>query len=291
MSNDNPQTRTQIRLLIASNTGGSAKTTTAVHIAYGIAAKGFKVVLIEMDPNGSLITFTSAGELEPDATKTLATVLRKDFKGDYPLYPLWAEHLPKKNCYALFGGKALDESISEIETSNRKYQILSDRLEDYPLDADLLILDTPASLKPMALLGLSVATHVLAPIKPEYKDTGSFIGFLDWFYTYVEELRLRPRPELLGFLPCRVDIASSTHQSILGIDRQGKLRTDIDGSKTLPGAAHSQGIHCFPFIRESQHFLTASGLGLPLQAYRPKADAAKDYDPIVTHLVKLIKSK
>jgi chromosome partitioning protein len=201
---------------------------------------------------------------------------------------LTISRLTQKSKHSLFGGKSLDETVSEIELSSRKYLSLDDRLTDYPLDADFIIFDTPASLKPMALLGLVACTHVLAPIKPEHKDTGAFAGFLEWYYEYTSEMRLNPKPKLMGFLPCRVDLQAATHRDILGLDKKGKPRSDIPYEETLPGIVQALGIHCYPVVRESNHYLTASGYGLPIHLYRPGLDVSNDINPVVNHIVKLI---
>jgi chromosome partitioning protein len=275
----------QIRLTIASNAGGSGKTTVATHLAYAVGAKGYKVTLIELDQNGSLCIFA---RLTPALMEqSIASVFKKAFTGNYPLVPLWAEHL--STVTAIQGGKFLEESIAEIYNYSRRHYTLKDKLEDFPLNSDLIIFDTPASLEPMGLIALAACTHVLVPIKPEYKDTGSFAGFLDWFYSKVDDLRLKPQPEILGFVPTRVDLYDvGAHRDILGLDKKGKLRTDIDPEKTLPYLIEQMGIHCFPFIRESNYYLKASGSGLPLNLYRPGCDAAEDFKPIVSSLIKLM---
>ncbi|HEY9663614.1 MAG TPA: ParA family protein, partial [Allocoleopsis sp.] len=53
-----PKAAQQIRIAIESNTGGSGKTTLATHLAYTLGKKGYKVVLIDLDQNGSLSLFT-----------------------------------------------------------------------------------------------------------------------------------------------------------------------------------------------------------------------------------------
>ena len=68
----------QIRICIASNAGGSGKTTAAVHLAYAIAAKGFKVTIIELDISSSLSTFTGLS-MNPDPQDSIAVV----FEGLY----------------------------------------------------------------------------------------------------------------------------------------------------------------------------------------------------------------
>ena len=98
----------QIRLAILSNAGGSGKTTAAVHLAYVIGVRGYKVTLIELDSNGSIQTFARL----PPATseKSLAAVLKKDFDGNYPLVPLWSEHI--SNIWAIQGGRSFTRQCS-----------------------------------------------------------------------------------------------------------------------------------------------------------------------------------
>ena len=257
----------------------------AAHLAYAIGAKGYKVTIIELDQSGSLSIF--AGLEKADADHSAAAVLSKDFNGGYPLISLWKDYLATVT--AIQGGEALEQSIQEIYLSARRYYMLRDRLEDYPLESDLIILDTPASLEPMGLVALAASSHVLIPIKPEYKDTGGFAKFLSWYYKKIDELRLRPKPEILGFVPTRVDLHEiAAHRNILGLDKEGKPRTDIDLSETLPVHIQEMGIHCFPHIKKSNFYLSASGAGLPLHLYRPKCAALKDLNPIVKQVIKLM---
>ncbi len=183
----------------------------------------------------------------------------------------------------------MEESIAELYNSNRKHYTLSDRLEDYPIDSDLIIFDTPASLEPMGLIGLAACTHVLAPVKPEYKDTGSLANLLNWFYGKVDELRLKPRPEILGFVPSRVDIVNEgIHRNLLGVTRKGEPNRKIKEEETLPYQIHQLGIHCFPAVRECSYYLWASGAGLPLHLYRPGCEFSQDFDPIVESVISLM---
>lgn len=263
----------------------------AVHLAYAIVAKGFKVTIMELDQSGSIKRFVGL----PSATKghSLAVGIDKNFQGDYPLIPIWTEHL--KNVTLVQGGASLEESIQQIiSTLASKYHVLAYCLNDYPLDADVVILDTPASLEPMGKVALAASTHLLIPIKPEYKDSDGASELIAWYNATVKELRLRPKPEILGFVPTRVDLDFDPHKMILGLERKGgkvERKTSIPEEETLQYQIYHLGCHCFSLVRESSEYINASGYGLPLQIYRPGNKAVHDLDPVVEKLLKILESK
>jgi chromosome partitioning protein len=281
--------RKQIRLMIASNAGGSGKTTTAIHLAYNLGKAGYKVTLIELDHNGSLSTFTGLSPI-PTEAESLLKVWRSDFDGDYPLQPVWEDYI--EGVTAIQGGKHLQTMIREIPSRGRGFYILQDRLiEEYPIDADVIIFDTPATLEPIGIMALAASTHVLCPIKPEQKDAEMLFGLLEWYYASVSEFKLRPKPEIIGFVPTRVDFKKSTHRRILGTDDRGLLLENADLSDTLPVLIKEAGVHCFPPVKDSNYYLTATTARLPLPLLRPNITAAQDYSPIAQVIMQLVEGK
>ncbi|NJM75320.1 MAG: ParA family protein [Acaryochloridaceae cyanobacterium RU_4_10] len=210
---------------------------------------------------------------------SIASVLKKGFKGNYPIQQIWNSKL--NNVGVIQGGEAVRDCIREVPIHARGHYILNDRLMDYPIDSDVLIFDTPASLEPMGVLALAASTHVLSPIKPEIKDAQGLFGFVRWYETTIEELRLSPVPSILGFVPMRVDYQDSgIHRDVLGIDKKGNVRKDIDQTETLPGLLESLNIRCFPFVKESKNYLRACAEGLPLPLYRSGLPSSDDFSAI-----------
>ncbi|PSB32066.1 ParA family protein [Stenomitos frigidus] len=281
----------QVRLSIQSNAGGSGKTTMTVHLAYAIAAKGYTVTILELDQSGSIKRFVGLPPVPKE--RSMAAVLDKGFHGEYPLIQIWTEHL--KNVTLIQGGASLEESIQLIiSTLASKYHVLAHTFDDYPLDADVVIIDTPASLEPMGKVALAAATHLLIPIKPEYKDSDGASELVAWYNETVRELRLRPKPEIIGFVPTRVDLDFGPHKMILGLERQkGKVvrKSNIAEEETLPYQIHQLGYTCFPIVRESSEYINASGYGLPLQVYRPGNKAVQDLDPVVRRILAILENK
>jgi chromosome partitioning protein len=264
----------KIRLDVKSNAGGTGKTTLVTHLAYILGKKGYSVTVIELDPLGSLKIFTGAFSQteDPPPEKTLASVFRDDFKGNYPLFPIWENKI--HNINVILGGAPLEESIHKIYSHSRKYYLLHDRLEDYPLESDIIILDNPGGLEPMGLVALAAATDILVVMQLEYKALYGSAGLINWFYDKINELRLRPEPKILGFVPSQVNIKKvAAHRNI---------------GEEIPNQLQELGISCFPPIRESNQFINASGVGLPIHLFAPACEAIKDFDPIVTKIIELM---
>jgi chromosome partitioning protein len=260
----------QLRLAILSNAGGSGKTTLATHLTYLISESGSSVALIDLDPQGSVSLFGGLPRALPE--HTMASVLgKKTFLGEWPLVPLWKENV--KNAFACQGELGLVETITTLSQHKRGAYLLSDRLEDYPLEQDVIIFDCPATLGPLPVIALSACTHILIPIQLEPKSIDGSAKLLEWLYQTFVELRLQPKPEILGFVPNQYDRRVAIHRTML--DELNPMLDNI-------------GIQCFPPIRYSTEFKNASSQGIPLHLFRPTNPACKDFTPIMKALQKLI---
>ncbi|MGG6262881.1 ParA family protein [Leptolyngbya sp. AN03gr2] len=282
----------QIKLTVESNAGGSGKTTLTVHLAYLLGARGFRVVVIELDPNGSIALFTGLPRLKSNQSETsIACIFEKTFDGSYPLTPVWTSSL-KDRVQIIRGGAPLHNTVRLLHQHDRPYEVLKHRLEDFPIEADVILIDTPASIEPMGLVGLAASTHLLVAVKAESKDSWSSSDLLSWYYDKIESLRLKPKPEILGFVPSRVNLQKfAEHRRTLGLTEDGQPNPKINLKETLPFQLERMGITCFPFIRESGYFLSACSAGVPVQIYRPGDEVARSFDPIADKIIKILKNR
>ena len=259
-----------IKLCIVSNAGGSGKTTLSIHLAYEISRQGFSVALIDLDPQGSLTLF--CGLPTPALHQTSATVFQERFDGNWPLVKCWVKQT--EGVEVCQGGLILTQTTNEISLHPRGSYLLADRLEDYPLPHELVIFDCPATLGPLPLVALAACTHILVPVQLQPKSIQGSAKLLEWLYLQKKQLRLRPEPQLLGFVPNQYENRRAAQRQIL---------------ESLPKKLAQMNIHCFPPIRSSAEFVNASAAGLPLQIYRPGHQAVKDFKSISESLIDLIK--
>ena len=209
-------------LAVANFKGGVGKTSTGAHLAMSAALDGYKVLVIDLDSQGSM-TSIFGGRVK-DEWQTVFPLLARHYgehlrtenqrrldRGEPPL-PLedtaaqalaistpdiaQKTHWPNINLI----GAQLDLYWAEFQVpvwrmqtrSWRLWDALSERLEaDGVLDAyDLLILDTPPALGYLTINALAAADIVLVPTGAsflEFESTGRFFDMLHATFASIEE--------------------------------------------------------------------------------------------------------
>lgn len=257
----------KVILSILANAGGVGKSTLAAHLAYEVSKKGYSVALLDLDPQKSLDVFCGLEATESESS--LVNVLAKDFDGEWPLCKIWNS----RKIDVCQGHQSMSLMADNLVTRRRGEYILSDRLKKYPLKHDLIIIDCPATLGMLTTNALAASSHILVPVQLEMKSAAGSAGLIEWCIDASEELALDPKPEILGFVPSIYDSKTSIHREILA---------------QLPEIASSLEVNLYPHIRDSKEFKNASALGQPLQMYRPKNPAAKDFKVVAKDIIRLI---
>jgi chromosome partitioning protein len=261
----------QIIVSVLAKAGGVGKTSTAVNVAYELAASyGVKTALIALDSNCSLADFVQlskrdeAGELI-DRVHSSAAIFDRGFQGDWPLQTTWAlKNLEVCQCHPELAGIA--ENLGQ---RRRADYILRDQLRKYPLDHTVVLLDCPGTSDSRVVVNaLAASTHVLIPLQLEVKIK-TLTELVEWVDQTSEELELSPMPEILGLVPNRYNKRWKMHQDYLG---------------QLPGVAESLDLNIYPPIPESAHIANACDAGLPLGQYRPGEACRKIYKQVARDL-------
>ncbi len=264
----------QVILWIGANAGGVGKTTLAVHIGYEMASRGFDVALLDLDSNGSMNLFCGLPK-SAKLDETIAIVFSEDFEGNWPLItPKWGE--PKGKLQLCQGGAIMAKVADDLSSRKRREYILADRLHDFALPHQLVILDCPAMLGILNDTGLAAATHLLIPVQLSYKSVKGATSLLTWYRAACRELRLTPIPKIMGFVPNQYDPSQAAQRKIL---------------HDLPEQLAQIQIPCYKQIRYSSEFNNASGKGLPLHVYRNNHVACTDFKPICDDLSALIQEE
>ncbi len=148
-------------LAVANQKGGVGKTTTTVNLAACFAELGYRVLVVDLDPQANATTGLG---IDPRSIScSMYDVILRDV-------PLMECALPTQMDGLLIAPSSLDLAGAEIElvpTFNRERK-LALALEPMMGDLDFVLIDCPPSLGLLTVNALTAATEVLVPIQCEY---------------------------------------------------------------------------------------------------------------------------
>ena len=148
-------------IAVTNQKGGVGKTTTAVNAAAGIAKLGYKVLLIDTDPQGNATSGVgvdkrsikySAYSIIVDDVKAEDAVLHTEFEG--------LDVIPS----------SIELAAAELELADLEHREarLKNALAAVKGEYDYIFIDCPPSLGLITTNALCAADTILVPIQPEY---------------------------------------------------------------------------------------------------------------------------
>lgn len=148
-------------LAIVNQKGGVGKTTTAVNVAAILAAKGQKVLMIDMDPQGNATS--SFGVEKNRQQKTIYDVLINENAIEDIMIDVGRKNLRLCPANIQLAGAEI-ELVSFVSRETILKKALTELRNQY----DFILMDCPPSLGLLTLNALTAANGVLVPIQSEY---------------------------------------------------------------------------------------------------------------------------
>lgn len=234
--------------------GGCGKSSTCFHLAGAFAALGLEVLLLDMDPQGSLSQGFLGSEVVESLTseQTLASLFDETrFFGSYSelLIPTQFERItlcPANQALAAF-------NVPEPETTGMQQYVVQEFLAEQH-QFDIVLIDCPPNLYRCSWTAMIAADYVLVPVPPE--DFGTQ-GLRAVHQCVQEAQRLNPILRRLGHLITRCDKRLLVHRMY-----EQKLR------ELYPQMVLST------VIPEASAFKVALTRRRPVQLHDPKSKAA-----------------
>jgi chromosome partitioning protein len=239
---------------VFNHKGGTAKTTTAVNVAAGLAARGQRVLLVDTDGQGNVGVSL---KLEFERSLYHVIVMGLDYRE--------AIVRARPNLDVLPANETLAAAELYLSGRQNRDRVLRDRLREARDAYDFVLLDCSPSLSLLNQNALVTSDILLCPVACDYL---ALVGVRQVLRTlrHVNQF-LRHPLELFGVLPTLFD---------------ARVRICQESYEALSGHFKS---HCLSPIRQSSKLKEAPSAGKPLREYAPQSPATADYEAVVERLI------
>ena len=241
------------RIAVFNHKGGTGKTTTAISVAAGLAARGKRVLLVDVDAQGNV--GVALGVRGPK-TMYHVLVLGTD--------PMDAAISTRTNIDVITSNETLAAAELYLAARPNRDRVLRERM--LGADAyDFVILDCSPSLSLLNQNALVYADSVLIPVSCDYL---ALVGVKQVIKTLANVYEHLKHPvHILGVVPTFYD---SRH-------RIGREVVDTLKAKF--------GDLCFPPVRSNIRLREAPATRQSIFEYAPESHGAEDYSTVVSRVI------
>src|SRR5919106_4696498 len=249
-------------IAFANQKGGVAKTTTTLNLAVALTEKGFRVLIVDLDPQGNL---TMSQGMNPDEIER-------------SMFDVLVHRIPIQDVVT---HAEVDIAVSSIDLAGAELALssmigreraLEKALAPVKESYDYILIDTPPSLGLLTINALVASNGVIVPVQCEYLSLRGLVQLQNTLEMIRENLN--PIVEIEGILPTMFDRRTLHSREAVEILREnfGEL---VFNTK----------------IRKTVRYAEAPVKGQSVLAYDPRSEAAAMYRDLAKEVLNGAKAR
>lgn len=252
-------------LAIVNQKGGVGKTTTATNLGTAICAVGYRVLLIDGDPQGNATSGLGVVKVEKEKS-TYFYVLGKASSEDV------LQKTSIENLHIIPANMHLAAAEVELPDSEEPTKSLKIAIKSIVHKYDYILIDCPPSLGFLTLNSMVASTHILVPLQCEYYA----LEGLSHLLSTVKRVRqqLNPNLEVAGIL-------------LTMFDRRNNLSSMVENDVRK----HLKDLVYNTVIPRNVRVSEAPSYGQPVLIYDIKSSGAMAYMKLAAEIISHPKTK
>ena len=245
---------------VINQKGGVGKTTTAINLAAGLALKNYKVLLIDLDPQGNASTGVGISQSERDKS-IYDLLIKKDS---------FLECIKKtkiENLSIIPANADLSGLETEVANNSQKAFLLKNIIDDPVNNLEkekfsFIIIDCPPSLSLLTIMSLVISDSLVVPLQTEFfalEGLSQLVKTIDRI-----KINLNPSLEIQGIV-------------LTMYDKRNKLCADVEkeGRNFFGNKVYNTNIPRNVRISEAPSF------GMPVILYDKNCSGSLAYNQFV----------
>lgn len=259
-------------IAIMNQKGGVGKTTSSVSIAAGLARKGRKVCLIDLDPQAHASIHLG---VEPNEQSGTAYEI---FTGGRTVSEV--RQLVDSNLSVIPASLDLAAAEMELVDAAGRETVLQRAIQQgiQPGTIDYIIMDCPPSLGVLTINALTASDEVMIPLQPHFFALQGLSKLLET--TALIRRRLNPQLKVAGIILCLYETGTRLAADVT--DDLHRFLAESEPDTAWAGARIFESR-----VRRNIKLAEAPSFGQSIFDYAPQSSGAKDYGTLIDEILSM----